>query len=96
VLTNASGSILLVGGWPVTDYSNIDHRCINAIGALSPVKSQPGPPMTLGNAAAVRAWLTVWWCLMLALSGCSTKVIDIICPPAGVCPNTQSGHGGGY
>jgi hypothetical protein len=60
VLTNPSGSVLLVGGWPVTDYSNVDHRCINAIGALSPVKSQPGPPMTLGNAAAARVRLIVW------------------------------------
>jgi hypothetical protein len=24
------------------------------------VKSQPGPPMTLGNAAAARVWLIVW------------------------------------
>jgi hypothetical protein len=63
---------------------------------IGAVKSNPGQPMTLGNAAAARAWFTVWWCLVLALSGCSTKVIDIICPPAGVCPNTQSGHGGGY
>jgi hypothetical protein len=52
--------------------------------------------MTLGNAAAARVRFAVWWCVVLALSGCSTKVIDIICPPAGVCPNTQSGHGGGY
>jgi hypothetical protein len=48
------------------------------------------------KSAAARAWFTVWWCLVLALSGCSTKVIEIIWPPAGVCPNTQSGHGGGY
>ena len=42
--------------------------------------------------------------LVLALSACSTtrvidittRVIDIICPPAGQCPNTRSGHGGGY
>jgi hypothetical protein len=35
--------------------------------------------------------------LVLALSVCSTtKVIDIICPPAGQCPNTGSGHGGWY
>ena len=34
--------------------------------------------------------------LMLALSTCSTRPIDIICPPAGQCPNTASGHGGGY
>jgi hypothetical protein len=59
------------------------------------VKSEHGPPITLGNAAAC-AWFTVWWCLVLALSGCSTKVIDIICPPAGQCPNARSGHGGGY
>ena len=35
--------------------------------------------------------------LVLALSvGAITRAIDIICPPAGQCPNTQSGHGGGY
>jgi hypothetical protein len=35
--------------------------------------------------------------LVLALLACSTtRVIDIICPPAGQCPNTRSGHGGGY
>jgi uncharacterized membrane protein YtjA (UPF0391 family) len=35
--------------------------------------------------------------LMLALSVCSTRnVMDIICPPAGQCPNVSSGHGGGY
>jgi hypothetical protein len=35
--------------------------------------------------------------LVLALSVCSTtRAIDIICPPAGQCPNTRSGHGGGY
>jgi hypothetical protein len=33
--------------------------------------------------------------LMLALSACS-NAIDIICYPAGQCPNTRSGHGGGY
>ena len=60
VLTNPSGSVLLVGGWSVTDYSNIDHRYINAIGALSPVKSQPGPPMTLVNATAARVRSIVW------------------------------------
>jgi hypothetical protein len=59
------------------------------------VKSKPGPPMTLGNAAAALVWLLVLY-LVLALSGCSTRAIDILCPPAGVCPNTQSGHGGGY
>ncbi len=32
----------------------------------------------------------------LVLSACSTPAIDIICPPAGQCPNTRSGHGGGY
>jgi hypothetical protein len=53
-----------------------------------------GPPMTLGNAAAALVRLLVLY-LMLALSGCSTRAIDIICPPAGVCPNTRSGHGGG-
>ena len=51
--------------------------------------------MTLGNPAAALVWLLVSY-LVLALLGCSTKPIDIICPPAGVCPNTQSGHGGGY
>ena len=35
--------------------------------------------------------------LMLALSVCSTRnVMDIVCPPAGQCPNVSSGHGGGY
>ena len=58
------------------------------------MKSDPGPPMTLGNAAAALVWLLVL-SLVLALSGCSTRAIDIICP-AGVCPNTRSGHGGGY
>jgi hypothetical protein len=33
--------------------------------------------------------------LALAGSGCS-NAIDVICPPAGQCPNTVSGHGGGY
>ena len=33
--------------------------------------------------------------LTLALLGCS-NAIDVICPPAGQCPNTASGHGGGY
>jgi hypothetical protein len=61
----------------------------------SAVKSEPAPPMTLGNAATPLIWLLVSY-LVLTLSGCSTKPIDIICPPAGVCPNTQSGHGGGY
>jgi hypothetical protein len=40
--------------------------------------------------ALIGCWLAV------ALSACSTRTIDIICPPAGVCPNTLSGHGGGY
>jgi hypothetical protein len=26
----------------------------------APMKSAPGPPMTLGNAAAARVWLIVW------------------------------------
>jgi hypothetical protein len=35
--------------------------------------------------------------LVPMLSVCSTtKAIDIICPPTGKCPNTQSGRGGGY
>ena len=51
--------------------------------------------MTLGNATAALVWLLVLH-PVLALSGCSTRPIDIICPPAGVCPNTRSGHGGGY
>jgi hypothetical protein len=35
--------------------------------------------------------------LVLAFSACSaTRAIDIICPPTGQCPNTRSGHGGGY
>src|SRR6516162_7126446 len=33
--------------------------------------------------------------LALAGSGCS-NAIDVICPPAGQCPNTVAGHGGGY
>ena len=56
---------------------------------------EPGRAQKLGNAVAARMRL-VAWSLVLALSSCSTKAIDIICPPAGVCPNTQSGHGGGY
>jgi hypothetical protein len=32
--------------------------------------------------------------LMLVLSVWSTRPIDIICPPAGQCPNVSSGHGG--
>jgi hypothetical protein len=35
--------------------------------------------------------------LILAISACSaTKAINILGPPAGQCPNTGSGHGGGY
>jgi len=35
--------------------------------------------------------------LVLAFPICATtRAIDIICPPAGQCPNTLSGHGGGY
>ncbi|MGH7047242.1 MAG: hypothetical protein ACREE2_12745 [Stellaceae bacterium] len=33
--------------------------------------------------------------LVLAVGGCS-NAIDVICPPAGQCPNTRSAHGGGY
>ncbi|HTV44320.1 MAG TPA: hypothetical protein VMF05_03305 [Stellaceae bacterium] len=33
--------------------------------------------------------------LMLAVGGCG-NAIDVICPPAGQCPNTRSAHGGGY
>jgi len=32
---------------------------------------------------------------MLTLPGCA-NAIDIICPPAGQCPNVRPGHGGGY
>jgi hypothetical protein len=32
---------------------------------------------------------------MLGLAACA-NAIDIICPPAGQCPNVRSGHGGGY
>jgi hypothetical protein len=53
-----------------------------------------------GNRTAVMRMLAqviVGGGLVLALSVCSTtKLIDIICPPAGQCPNTRSGHGGGY
>jgi len=31
---------------------------------------------------------------VLALPGCA-NAIDIICPPAGQCPNVRSLHGGG-
>ena len=55
---------------------------------------QSKPPGMLDTASA-HVYLIVCL-LMLALLGCSTKPIDILCPPAGVCPNTQSGHGGGY
>jgi hypothetical protein len=65
-----------------------------SLGELT-LKSEPGPPITLGNAAAALVWLLVLH-PGLALSVCSTRAIDIICPPAGVCPNTRSGHGGGY
>lgn len=33
--------------------------------------------------------------LLLAAAGCA-NAIDVICPPAGQCPNVRSGHGGGY
>ena len=52
-------------------------------------------PVVSRTASAALVWLLVLH-LVLALSGCSTRPIDIICPPAGVCPNTRSGHGGGY
>jgi hypothetical protein len=48
--------------------------------------SEPGPPMTLGNAAAALVWLLVLY-LVLALSGCSTRAIDILCPQP-VCVQT--------
>jgi hypothetical protein len=32
---------------------------------------------------------------MLVLPDCA-NAIDIICPPAGQCPNVRSWHGGGY
>ena len=32
---------------------------------------------------------------VLVLPGCA-KPIDIICPPAGQCPNVRPWHGGGY
>jgi hypothetical protein len=48
--------------------------------------SDPGPSMTLGNAAAALVWLLVLH-LVLALSGCSTRAIDIICPRP-VCVQT--------
>jgi hypothetical protein len=32
---------------------------------------------------------------MLLLPACA-NAIDIICPPAGQCPNVRSWHGGGY
>jgi hypothetical protein len=51
-------------------------------------------PGGLGNASA-KVWLIVCY-LLLAPSGCSTRPIDILCPPAGQCPNAVSGHGGGY
>jgi hypothetical protein len=47
--------------------------------------------------ARVVARLIVVGGLVLALWACSaTRAIDIICPPTGQCPNTSSGHGGGY
>jgi hypothetical protein len=33
--------------------------------------------------------------LVSILSGCA-NAIDILCPPAGQCPNVRPGHGGGY
>jgi hypothetical protein len=48
-------------------------------------------------ATRVVARLIVVGGLVPALSACSaTRAIDIICPPTGQCPNTLSGHGGGY
>ena len=53
-----------------------------------------------GNRTAVMrmiAQVIVAGGLVLALSVCSTtKLIDITCPPAGQCPNTRLGPGGGY
>jgi|HubBroStandDraft_6_1064221.scaffolds.fasta_scaffold733083_1 hypothetical protein len=43
------------------------------------MKSDPGLLMTLGAAAAALVWLLVSY-LVLTLSGCSTRPIDIICP----------------
>jgi len=33
--------------------------------------------------------------LVSILSGCA-NAIDVLCPPAGQCPNVRPGHGGGY
>lgn len=57
--------------------------------------SEPASRISSANTGIARRRLLAL-SLALALAGCSTKMIDIICPPAGVCPNTQSGHGGGY
>ena len=32
---------------------------------------------------------------VLVLPACAKPAIDIICPPAGQCPNVQGWHGGG-
>jgi hypothetical protein len=32
---------------------------------------------------------------LLILQACSTPAIDILCPPAGQCPNVHGWHGGG-
>jgi hypothetical protein len=81
-------------------------RCLNSIwkpieaAHRSSANSDSGTinqskPPGMGDAVTAQVFL-IACCLMLALVGCSTKPIDILCPPAGVCPNTQSGHGGGY
>jgi hypothetical protein len=33
--------------------------------------------------------------LLMMISGCA-NAIDILCPPAGQCPNVRPFHGGGY
>jgi hypothetical protein len=32
---------------------------------------------------------------VLVLAACTTPAIDILCPPAGQCPNVHGWHGGG-
>jgi len=46
--------------------------------------------MTLGNPAAALVWLLVSY-LVLALLGCSTKPIDIICPRPGCVQTLNRG-----
>jgi hypothetical protein len=55
----------------------------NSIGKF-PNKGEP--PGSLGMARVIVA------SLVLTLPACSTPVIDILCPPAGQCPNTVGGH----